>query len=92
MNPTQLYDSSDTICAISTPAGSGGIAVVRISGNNAIAITDSIWKGKRLAMSDTHTAHLGEIVDPDFGYITYEKIGKGHGTKAFFSFRIGFDF
>ena len=30
--------------------------------------------------------------DPDGGYVTYEKIGKGHGTKAFFSFRIGFDF
>ena len=85
MNPTQLYDSSDTICAISTPAGSGGIAVVRISGNNAIAITDSIWKGKRLAMSDTHTAHLGEIVDPDSGQILDQALATVFRTPGTFT-------
>lgn len=36
----------DTICAISTPYGCGGIAVVRISGDKAIALTDSLFRGK----------------------------------------------
>ena len=67
MNSTLLYDSADTICAISTPAGSGGIAVIRISGKDAITITDKIWKGRRLSAAATHTAHLGEIVDPNTG-------------------------
>ncbi len=59
----EIFDNGDTICAISTPSGVGGIAVVRISGNDAIAIADRIWKGKSLAAAQTHTAHLGEIID-----------------------------
>ncbi len=57
-----LHDT--TICAISTPPGCGGIAVVRISGANAISIADSVWKGKSLQKAASHTAHLGNIVDP----------------------------
>lgn len=56
---------SDTICAISTPRGVGGIAVARVSGPCAIKIVDSIWRGKRLADVLSHTAHLGLIVDSD---------------------------
>lgn len=62
-------DSNDTICAISTPAGVGGIAIARISGPRAITITDRIWKGKPLAKAASHTAHLGTIADPDSGEI-----------------------
>lgn len=51
----------DTICAISTPGGVGGIAVIRVSGPHAIEITDKIWKGKPLGNSTSHSAHLGEI-------------------------------
>lgn len=60
-------DNNDTICAISTPAGVGGIAVARVSGPRAIDITDRIWKGKSLASATSHTAHLGFITDPDNG-------------------------
>ena len=62
-----MYDISntDTICAISTPPGSGGIAVIRISGPKAVAITDSIWQGKALSTAADHTAHLGLIIDPN---------------------------
>lgn len=74
MNSTLLYDSADTICAISTPAGSGGIAVIRISGKDAITITDKIWKGRRLSAAATHTAHLGEIVDPNTGQIIDQSV------------------
>lgn len=54
---------NDTICAISTPPGVGGIAVARISGPEAISIADKIWRGKKLAAADTHTAHLGTLID-----------------------------
>ena len=47
-----------TICAISTPGGVGGIAVVRISGPEAIDIADRLWLGKSLKQCDSHTAHL----------------------------------
>lgn len=55
--------TDDTICAISTPAGVGGIAVARVSGKDAITLVDKIWKGKSLTKADSHTAHLGTIVD-----------------------------
>lgn len=54
-----------TICAVSTPPGVGGIAVIRISGPEAIAIADSIWDGKKLAGCRSHSAHLGFLTDPD---------------------------
>ncbi len=58
-----LKMTDDTICAISTPAGVGGIAVARVSGKEAITLVDRIWKGKSLAEVPTHTAHLGTIID-----------------------------
>ncbi|MDE6323883.1 MAG: tRNA uridine-5-carboxymethylaminomethyl(34) synthesis GTPase MnmE, partial [Paramuribaculum sp.] len=56
---------TDTICAISTPPGVGGIAVARISGPDAFEITDRIWKGRKLSETTTHTAHLGTLLNPD---------------------------
>lgn len=53
----------DTICAISTPPGIGGIAVIRVSGPRAIEIVDTLWQGKPLAKADSHTAHLGTLLD-----------------------------
>ena len=55
--------TDDTICAISTPAGVGGIAVARVSGKDAITLVNKVWKGKSLSNIDSHTAHLGTIVD-----------------------------
>ena len=57
--------NDDTICAISTPSGVGGIAVVRISGNKAIEIVNKIWRGKSIDSMATHTVHLGQIIDED---------------------------
>ncbi len=52
----------DTICAISTPYGCGGIAVVRVSGDQAISLTDSLFRG-HIALSDApaNTVHFGHI-------------------------------
>ena len=55
--------TDDTICAISTPSGVGGIAVVRISGSRAIEIADKIWRGKAIMSMASHTVHLGQIID-----------------------------
>src|SRR5881398_905629 len=54
----------DTIAAISTPAGEGAIALVRISGVNAIEVADQIFRGKeKPSRFESHVQHFGEIVD-----------------------------
>lgn len=57
--------TTDTICAISTPPGRGGIAVARVSGPASIAIANAVWKGASLADAKSHTVHLGTITRPD---------------------------
>ena len=55
--------AADTIAAISTPAGEGAIALVRISGPDAIAIADKIFRGKEEpSRFASHVQHLGEVV------------------------------
>ena len=56
---------NDTICAISTSQGVGAIAIIRISGEEAIEITNKIFKGKDLNTVNTHTINYGHIVDKD---------------------------
>ena len=58
-----MIANEDTICAISTPAGIGGIAVIRVSGRDAIAICDKLWHGKALGNAASHTAHFGTVAD-----------------------------
>lgn len=56
----------DTIVALATPAGAGAIAVLRISGDEAIAIASNVFysvSGKKLSQQKTHTIHLGHIKD-----------------------------
>ncbi len=59
---------NDTICAISTAPGIGGIAVIRISGPDAISACDAIFRPARpnhtLATRQTHTLTFGQIIDP----------------------------
>ncbi|WP_324670720.1 tRNA uridine-5-carboxymethylaminomethyl(34) synthesis GTPase MnmE [Hymenobacter sp. GOD-10R] len=54
---------SDTIVALSTPPGAGAIALVRLSGPNAIALTDEVFSGKRLRDQPGNTLHYGTIRD-----------------------------
>lgn len=54
----------DTIAAISTPMGEGGIAVIRISGDEAVQVADQVFRSKtKLPEAPTHTVHYGMIVD-----------------------------
>ncbi|SYX09387.1 tRNA modification GTPase MnmE,tRNA modification GTPase TrmE,Fe2 transport system protein B,tRNA modification GTPase TrmE,GTP-binding protein TrmE N-terminus [Chlamydia poikilotherma] len=55
---------NDTIAAIATPPGEGSIAIVRISGPEAIQITDKIFSGSVSSFS-SHTAHLGTVSHND---------------------------
>lgn len=64
-----LYDS-DTIASISTPVGSGGIGIIRISGNGSIEIADKIIRsgsGKSLDLFSvpSHTVHYGFVKDKE---------------------------
>ena len=57
---------NQTIAAISTPLGSGGIGVIRVSGENAIEISDFVFCGNRsLTEAKTHTITYGHIKEND---------------------------
>ena len=65
-----MYNNQDTICAISTPIGEGGISIIRLSGNNTFSIMKPIFVGKgNIDDYSGYTLHHGKIVDPKFGEI-----------------------
>ncbi|WP_293939242.1 tRNA uridine-5-carboxymethylaminomethyl(34) synthesis GTPase MnmE [Sphingobacterium sp. UBA5996] len=58
------YITEDTIVALATSSGTNGaIAVIRVSGQHAIKITNEIFKGKNLLQQASHTIHFGTIRD-----------------------------
>lgn len=58
-------DSQDTIIALATPPGIGAIAVIRLSGKDAIEIVNKVFKGKDLSKQESHTIHFGTLRDGD---------------------------
>ena len=64
----QLNTMDDTIMALATPSGAGAIAVIRLSGNDALLIADTVFraKGKKtVTNADSHTILFGDIMDDD---------------------------
>ena len=60
-----IQHAHDTIAAIATPVGIGGISVIRISGNDAFTTTDSLFRGSTTVRNArSHTIHFGAIIDP----------------------------
>ena len=57
--------SSDTIVALATPPGEGALAIIRLSGPDAVAWTDHIFIGAKLTSADSHTIHFGQIQGKD---------------------------
>ena len=53
---------NDTIAALSTPQGLGAIGVIRVSGNDAIKIVNSLFPAKDLSVQASHTLHVGSLV------------------------------
>lgn len=59
-------DRNDVICAISTAPGMGAIAVLRLSGEGSIGLTDKVFvspSGKRLAEAGGNTVHFGRVLE-----------------------------
>ena len=57
---------NETIVALATPSGAGAVAIIRMSGKDAITIAAEVFQsvsGKDLSKQKTHTIHLGTIVD-----------------------------
>ena len=74
----------DTIAAISTPIGEGAIAIVRLSGPEAMATANRIFTGKDLTEVPTHTIHYGKLQDPETGQIADEvMVSVLRGSKTF---------
>ena len=77
----------DTIAAISTPMGEGAIAIVRLSGDEAVQIANQIFKspsGKSLLEVATHTIHYGHLIDPDTNEVVEEvMLSLMRGPKTF---------
>ena len=58
----------DTICAIATPIGEGGVAIIRISGENALSIASKIFVAKNnydVKNMQTYTMKYGNVIDVD---------------------------
>lgn len=67
--------SADTIAAIATPIGEGGISVIRVSGVDSIAVVDQLFRGSTpLVEVATHTVNYGKIVDPNHGRVLDESL------------------
>lgn len=66
MNDTKKNNSiiqKSAIAAIATPVGEGGIAVIRVSGKDAISLVNRAFQGRDLTSLDSHTVHFGKIID-----------------------------
>ena len=61
----QVDSHTDTIVALATPQGISALAVIRLSGEEAIEITDKVFRGTDLAEAEGHTLHFGTIRDGD---------------------------
>ena len=60
----------DTICAIATPAGEGGIGIVRLSGPQALVVVSQVVQlrsGNPLSSVPSHTLHLADLLIPTSG-------------------------
>ncbi len=62
----------DTIAAISTPPGNGGIGIVRVSGGSASSIADTLFRPARNGGLISHRFYYGTLVDPESGQVVDE--------------------
>jgi tRNA modification GTPase len=78
---------SDTIAAIATPPGEGGIGIVRVSGSLAISIASKVFKSQQhISPVDfpSHTLNYGHVIDPITGNVVDEvMLGIMHAPKSY---------
>lgn len=61
MTATTYWNNEDTIVALATPQGMGAIAVIRLSGHDAITLCNQVFRGVDLTQQASHTIHFGTI-------------------------------
>lgn len=64
----RIPSTDDTICALATPAGTGALAIIRVSGKNAFQAGNTVFRTKKglyknFKNEKTHTLHYGELVN-----------------------------
>lgn len=81
--PQGEISQKEPIAAIATPIGEGGIAVVRISGKNAIQIVNEAFKGTDLTEQKSHTVHYGKLADKQGQVVDEVLITLFHSPKSY---------
>ncbi|HLR33338.1 MAG TPA: tRNA uridine-5-carboxymethylaminomethyl(34) synthesis GTPase MnmE, partial [Fodinibius sp.] len=71
------------IAAIATPVGEGGIAVIRVSGKNAIDKVNQAFRGSDLAEKESHTVHFGKIADAQGAVVDEVLATLFHAPKSY---------
>ena len=79
-----MFDFSDTVAAISTPRGKGGVAVIRISGEGTRAVLSRVFCAKQLPVDNPRRACFGQIVD-DAGQVIDEGLALFFPSPASFT-------
>src|SRR5699024_10014292 len=79
----QEVTQKEAIAAIATPVGEGGIAVIRVSGENAIQAVNKAFEGTNLTKKDSHTVHFGNITDADGQIIDEVLVTLFHAPKSY---------
>ena len=79
-----MFDFSDTVAAISTPRGKGGVAVIRISGEGTRAVLSRVFRAKQLPVDNPRRACFGQIVD-DAGQVIDEGLALFFPSPASFT-------
>jgi len=74
---------SSTICALATAPGIGAIAVIRLSGEEAISICNQVFKGANLLEVASHTIHFGTVRDDNNKIIDEVLVSVFKGKKSF---------
>lgn len=80
-----IHDHShidETIAAIATPQGEGGVAIVRISGKEAVSIANRVFSGN-VSSYQTHTAHYGQVIDEKRNPIDSALVIPMLGTRSY---------
>ena len=75
-----MYD--DSICAIATAYGVGSISVIRCSGQDCLALADSVFKGRSLIKAKPNTIKYGYIMDGD-DIVDEVLVSVFHGPHSF---------
>lgn len=79
----QQFNTNDTIAAIASAQGVSAIGVIRVSGNEAIAICNKIFKGKDLTHQPSHTIHYGYIIDNNYQEVDEVMVSVFKAPKSF---------